>query len=259
MSARPRHEPCLVLQEAGIPCVVWFEDAIGHYGVPTVVFDLHLLVPDIDAAAEVLLKNGWTYDEEQSAEYHFLRQYPDFRRCRLNPPSTDEAPKLRPWPPLPPSKDPTGSATAVLLPAPDWNLPSEKLLLTRGFIPLLPDLTNGLIESLLDSEDSPGIEDHISVHIAYLYDHVPVLKERSFASSLAYENRQFHHDILSGLETGTRRFLAHERRVRKELRKGERQLQECSVARVPENEQFFFGYLPPTLQKPNDNSKQTWV
>ena len=61
----------MFLQEEGIPSVVWFEDAIGHYGVPTVVFDLYLLVSDIDAAAEVLLRRGWTYAKEQSVNYHF--------------------------------------------------------------------------------------------------------------------------------------------------------------------------------------------
>jgi hypothetical protein len=251
MSARPRYEPCLFLQQEGIPCVVWFEDAIGHYGVPTVVFDLYLLVSDIDAAAEVLLNRGWTYAKEQSVNYHFLRRYPDIRRCRLDPPGIDDTPKTRPWPPLPPSKDPPRPTTTVLLPASDWKLPSEKLLLslTRGFIPSLPDLTDGLIESLLDSPGYRGLEDHLSVHIAYLYGRVPTLKERSFASELKYENRQFHHDVISGFETGTQRFLDHERQVREELRNGKRQLQECSVARTPENEPFFFGYLPPGLRK----------
>ncbi len=249
MSACPRYEPCLFLQEEGIPSVVWFEDAIGHYGVPTVVFDLYLLVSDIDAAAEVLLRRGWTYAKEQSANYHFLRYHPDVRRCRLNPPGTDETPK-------PPSEDPPGPTTTVLLPASDWKLPSEKLLLsrTRGFIPSLPDLTDGLIEKVLDSPGYPDLEDHVSVHISYLYAHVTALKARSFASELKHENRQFHHDVLSGFQTGTRPFLAHERRIREELRNGERQLQECSVARVPENEPFFFGYLPPALRKSSDKA-----
>jgi hypothetical protein len=52
-----------------------------------------------------------------------------------------------------------------------------------------------------------------------------------------------------GSRQGHRYFLAHERRIREELRNGERRLQECSVARVPENEPFFFGYLPPELRK----------
>jgi hypothetical protein len=231
--------------------VVWFEDAIGHYGVPTADFDLYLLVSDIDAAAEVLVKRGWTLAKRQSADYHFLRRHPDFRRCCLNSPGTDDTPKPRPWPPLPPSNDPPGPTTTVLLPVSDWKFSSEKLLLSRtqDFIPSLPDLTDGLIESLLDSPGYRGLEDHLSVHLAYLYDHVPALKERSFASELKYENRQFHHDVISGLETGTRRFLTHERRVREELRNGSRQVQECSVARVPENRPYFFGYVPPGLRK----------
>lgn len=258
MSAVPRYEPCLLLQEEGIPSIVWFEDAVAHYGVPTVVFDLYLLVSDIDAAAEALLKRGWTYAKEQSVEFHFLHGHPDVRRCRLNPPGTDETPKPRAWPPLPPSNDPPGVTTTVLLPASDWKLPSEKLLLSRtqSFIPSLPDLIDSLIEKVLDSADHPDIEDRVSVHIAYLYRYAPALKERSFALELKHENRQFHHDVVSGFETGTKRFLAHERRIREELRNGERRLQECSVARVPENEPFFFGYLPPELRKQVEEGQQ---
>ncbi|KAH9973289.1 hypothetical protein BGW80DRAFT_1252232 [Lactifluus volemus] len=220
------------------------------HGVSTVVFDLYLLVSDIDAAAEVLLHRGWTYAKEKSADYHFLPRHPDFRRCRLNPPGTDDTPKptslLR-------RIDPPRSTAIVLLPASDWKLPSDKFLLSRtqGFIPSLPDSTDGLIESLLDAPGYRGLEDHLSVHLAYLYSHVPAVKERSFASELMHENRQYHHDVISGLETGTRRFLTNERQVREELRNGTRELQECSVARVPENDQFFFGYLPPALRKSN--------
>src|SRR4051812_8728567 len=55
-----RFQPCYSLLEAGIPCVVWCEDAVGYYGVPTVVFDLYVLVSDIDEAAKVLIQEGWS-------------------------------------------------------------------------------------------------------------------------------------------------------------------------------------------------------
>jgi hypothetical protein len=51
-----RYSSCLVLENIGIPYVIWFEDALAHYGVPTIVFDLYVLVLDIDTAAELLLK-----------------------------------------------------------------------------------------------------------------------------------------------------------------------------------------------------------
>jgi hypothetical protein len=57
---RLRDEPYTLLRNQGVPCSVWFEDAIARYDVPTVVFDLYLLVPDIDQAAHILCGSGWT-------------------------------------------------------------------------------------------------------------------------------------------------------------------------------------------------------
>ena len=210
-----RHEPASVLHKEGIPCVVWFEDAVAHYGVPTVVFDLYLLVPDIDAAAQVLVERGWSQAKAQSSKYHFLSQHPDIRRRRLEPPGGTE-PKIsepRPWPPLPPTKDPPRPTTTVLLSADDWKFPPERLAcsLTEGPFPQLCHLVDSLIESILDWDHHIPVEDHLSVHISYLYEYVAKLKERSFVEGLKFENRQFHHDILSGLRSGTIQFRAHER------------------------------------------------
>ena len=65
----PRFEPCYLLLEANIPCVVWCEDAVAHYGVPTVVFQLHLLVPNIDEAAKVLIQKGWNLGENSQTKF----------------------------------------------------------------------------------------------------------------------------------------------------------------------------------------------
>lgn len=55
------------MHDHGVPCVVWFEDAIAHYGVPTVVFDLYILVPDISTAADVLAGAGWEPVQQEKA------------------------------------------------------------------------------------------------------------------------------------------------------------------------------------------------
>ena len=55
----PRRQPCCILRNHGIRSVSWFEDAIATYGVPTVVFDVYILVPDLEQATSVLEKNGW--------------------------------------------------------------------------------------------------------------------------------------------------------------------------------------------------------
>lgn len=54
-----RYEACRTLNASEVPCAIWFEDAIAYYGVTTVLFDLYMLVHDIDAAARVLNKAGW--------------------------------------------------------------------------------------------------------------------------------------------------------------------------------------------------------
>lgn len=40
----PRFAACSVLYKAGIPVCIWLEDALAQLGVPTLVFDLFLLV-----------------------------------------------------------------------------------------------------------------------------------------------------------------------------------------------------------------------
>lgn len=239
MAAPQRQEPASLFHKKGIPCVVWLEDALAHYGVPTVVFDLYLLVPDIDAAAQVLAEHGWANAEAQSAEYHFLSRHADIPRRRLTPPGGVEptTSEPSPWPPLPPSKEPPRPTTTVLLLAKDWRYPPVKLesSLTKGPFPELNDLLDSLISSLLDWQDYPGVERHVSVQICYLYAHVAEVKQVAFADKLKFENRQFHHDVLSGLDVGTRKFSTHELRIREELRAGTRELKTCSLERTPEN------------------------
>lgn len=61
----PRYRPCQILTDQHIPYVIWFEDALYHHGVPVAVFDLYLLVQDIDIAAKCLAKAGWTIDMQR--------------------------------------------------------------------------------------------------------------------------------------------------------------------------------------------------
>ena len=58
----PRSNASQVLSDKQVPHVIWFEDALFQYGVPTVVFDLYILVEDIDLASEILAMAGWTFD-----------------------------------------------------------------------------------------------------------------------------------------------------------------------------------------------------
>lgn len=55
----PRLAPCRILLQDSIPTSLWFENAIDRYGVPTVVFDFHLLVPDIEQTSAILRQQRW--------------------------------------------------------------------------------------------------------------------------------------------------------------------------------------------------------
>ncbi|KAF2241870.1 hypothetical protein BU26DRAFT_585467 [Trematosphaeria pertusa] len=112
-----------------MPCVVWFEDAVAYYGAPTVVFDLYVLVSDIETAAQVLIQNGWTLVPQEKGKIGNANV--DYAQRRLTPPSQDshDAELSKPHPhtsiPPPPSTKPPGPTTTVL-PAADWNFNLEE-------------------------------------------------------------------------------------------------------------------------------------
>ena len=217
-----RHEPCVILRERGIPCVLWFEDALAKNGVPTVVFDLHLLVANVDEAALALHEAGWT--DSKPLINHFLTDSAGKRR--LNPPGFSTVAKgSRTWPPPPPSQEPPGPTTTVLLLAADWNITDQDLSqqLSEDFTPSLPLLLGALIDSLLDSPSNTALRARLVTYVSYLYDHCALLKAQSFAENLKPEHRQFHCDALSKTTLGTAPFIEEQRQVREEVRAGKRQ------------------------------------
>lgn len=235
----PRRQPCAALGQEGIPCVVWFEDAIGAYGVPTVVFDLYILVPDIVAASVALEKHVWTPTPlEQgkigSATLDIVR-HPQRRFApRMTPGSTkvEEEVEADGLPPPPQVNEPP---EVVLLPATQFKFDFEKHVVLNDYLPSLEDLVDALISSTLDSLDCIDLQDHLHTQICYLYGNVPELQDRSFAERLLFEHRQFHFDVCARMSYSTLSFIDHERKVRDELRHGRRELQECSASREDEN------------------------
>lgn len=213
------------MRDRHIPCLVWFEDAIAPYGVPTVVFDLYILAPDVDEAARALIDAGWTDAGPLNSPYHFLTG--SIPQCRLNPPgiTTAQKPESKRWPPPPPSKDPPGPTTTVLLPAADWNVAPDNLQPSSpdGFVPPLAVLLDALIDSLLDSPSDTLLRTRLATHISYLYGHCGSLKKQDFAENLKPEHRQFHHDALSKSGRGTAPFIEEQRQIREEIRAGKRE------------------------------------
>lgn len=246
INRKVRHSPCHILLDHNIPCVVWFEDALAHYGVPTVLFDLYVLVPDIEVATQVLRRDGWNLVSQEKGKIGIADV--DSPQRRLTPTSEDghkaELPTLHPCTPKhppPPDTSPPGPTTTVLLPAADWNFSlaglraNDTKTLVNTIFPPLAGLVDALIDSLLDCpSDDSMLSSHLRVQIAYLYGSSPLLKEKSFAEQLLNEHRQYHLDVVSGMDHATNPFISHQRNIREALRTGTQKLQECSAPRSNE-------------------------
>jgi hypothetical protein len=241
----PRYLPCALLAQRNIPYVIWFEDALRHYGVPTFTFQLYLLVPDnqMEKAVESLTDAGWVLlDITIRRIGNTERNVP---QRRLMPPTATmssletSASGLSKHPPLP-SRDPPNATETVLLQAGDWhftiseeNICKQSTNISLRF-PRLPCFLDALIDTLLEAPEVQKWWDHVKVHIGYLYAYNADLEKRSFAEFLRYDNRQYHLDRLAGMSSETISFIRHEREVQDEIRDSKRKTQECSTNRGDE-------------------------
>lgn len=128
--------PCRLLQHKGIACAVWFEDAIAHYGVPTILFDLYVLVSLPHVAAQILVAHGWTL---LSRPAKVRNADVENMLVTLAPPAaTDKGTREKA------NMDLSVPTTTVLLSAADWNfeLPkdSDKVPGISRLFPSLPTL-----------------------------------------------------------------------------------------------------------------------
>lgn len=226
---------CSILQRDQIPCVAWFEDALRYYGVPTELFELYLLVPDIDQALKSYLQSNWTLKATAAAKIG--NAFVDIPQYRLifslhSDASTSQDDGFCAYHPN--SSERFGVPEIVLLNATDWQytIPtnSNVTLELNTLIPPLPAFLDALIDSLLDSPlDNSMLWGHIACQIAYLYESNTDVMRPSFAESLRLEHRQYHFDTLSGMRTGTIPFVRHQRKIRNALRQGKFALCACSA------------------------------
>ena len=237
-SASPddRLQPCRALCHEGIPCAVWFEDAIAHYGVPTVSFDLYVLVTDIELAAHELIELGWVSTLRppkvgNATIQREMRSLTSSQTAGARTPHKETEDSN--WP---------GSTGIVLLPAADWNyvLP-DRIDISQdasAFFPPLSGLLDALIDSMLDAPPtSIMLHIHLVCQISYLYGHVAALGKRSFAEELKLEHRQYHLDVLTGMNSSSIKFKEHQREIRDAIKDGAYELRDCSVSK--DNEEFF--------------------
>jgi hypothetical protein len=223
------------------------------------MFQLYLIVPDIDQAAEVLRQSGWTLLTTKPAMIGNALVDKDGQR-RLVPLgiaeeilvadkereeglikarisfkadiySANQTNPLLPPPPPPPCGPPSATET-VLLRAPDWNFVFHDVEPLKSEYPLpmpeLPAFLDALIGSLLYCLNL-HLQHHLQTQIAYLYEYNPEIKTKAFAQQLKYEHQQFHLDALSGMQAWTCPFVDHQRMVRDEILRGTRVVQDCSV------------------------------
>ncbi len=151
----------LSLGYCSISCIVWGEDALSYYSVPTVVFSLSILVDDVEEAAKCLSDSGLARLGLSLQDKLNPRLDDDGHLPRFEGPLPSE-----PWPLKPASAASTFQSTPIskncrgrriqLHPASSWkfSLPSASTppaLVTEisPFPPLVP-FVDSLIDGYLD-------------------------------------------------------------------------------------------------------------
>lgn len=228
MPCLARIEPCEVLRRDGLASVLWLEDAIANYNVPTVVFQLHLLVSNPNDAAKSLRLAGWTDVETNAQIGLFGINFHHIQCIYLDPPTMEEEHETTPGLPPPVRKGPPPATRTVLLSAQDCNAPIEPLLSGNppqcDTIPPLWFLVDGLISGVLDAPAESRLEKRLALQLVYLYSHCNEMRSPKLIEQLRLENRQFHIDALTGPSVGKAPLIAWNRRIRRQLQDGTRQL-----------------------------------
>ncbi|KAI0123241.1 hypothetical protein BJ170DRAFT_104003 [Xylariales sp. AK1849] len=210
-----RYEACQVLRRNNIPCLVWLEDALGHYGMNTVVFRLHTIVSSIDTADEVLRLQGWKlYKPRPDDLLSFLSDLPVSSYRRLLPPDWVDDPVVT-WPPLPPSQEVERQPELVLLSADFWHVSPNG---HESLFPPLEILVDSLITATLDSPNGTFLQNHLSVYICALFSQVKGVKHPDFAAKLSPANRHFHYDGVNGMTVTTIPGINRQREFQEKLR-----------------------------------------
>lgn len=244
-----RYSACRVLKESGISCYLWAEDALVYYGVPTGVFDIHIVVDHVKEAADALIQRGW-----HPPPSDFKARYIDIEEgtCYLVDPQFKGVGLF--------------DSVVALTAASDWDIKLPDIGMQRSwqpqrtarwpFIPPLPQLLDSLIKTWLDTSDAHLFFcRHINNFLGYLYDYVPILKLREFADYLKVEHQQFHFDVIAGVSYTGEPFKIHSKKVRDSILRGDYELCECSV--LKDDDRFFtagvearlLAMLPPAKHK----------
>nr|POF14025.1 hypothetical protein CFP56_03049 [Quercus suber] len=193
-----RYQACHLFLDTGVEFCIWAEDALSAHGIPTVVFDVYLLVEDVQSATKILTHNGFTR-KCRDPDYDPVVEFFD----RYVPPGT------------------ANKNAVVLLSAADWSFDFQKTSI--AWLPPFPDLLDSLLCRWTD-HCSRSLRMHLAVLIGYCYIYKNRVKTLGYVVNLRKENQQLHLDLVDGPATGnltTQKCQEHYRAVREQIRKGE--------------------------------------
>jgi hypothetical protein len=168
----PRYQACVTLHQNDIAYVVWFEDALWYYQVPTAAFYLYLLVSDLDRATDVLVSSGWTLDMLSRSKIAHIDVSTAQHRLSLPQPQAQMPIEIHITPPSSIPQAPVYDQIVLLL-ATDWyfDLASNgtATIVSSVHLPRLPILLDCLIKALLEEHsDKAPIQGYIACQVAYL-------------------------------------------------------------------------------------------
>ena len=173
------HEGAKALKACDIPCILWGEDLLIHFGVPTVIFDRFLLVANPQVASLKLESLGF-HRLPPNPRYRYLEELTQ-DSIRLSNPSDQRGDENVDHPAL------------VLLPSAAWHFPFNEL---SDFVPPLHTVIESYIDTWLDAK-TLDFRSRLKTHIAYLKDYVQDVKAPGFPSLLKYEyQRDFWRSYL---------------------------------------------------------------
>jgi len=184
----PRFEPIDILRRNNIKSCLWAEDALGFYHVPTVVFELYLLVPDQDLqTASIILSLSSGYHKVPLPREEV--ELTPFREVFLKYSSQRF---IGPW------SDVTG---LQLLPAQEYAhfTISEETTIAFGsrVYPKLSSFIEALVDQYLERTTNRGEVDHsahVGMHLSYLGGHA--VERYSALEDLSPKARRLWKDIL---------------------------------------------------------------
>ncbi|KAI9885256.1 MAG: hypothetical protein M1823_002961 [Watsoniomyces obsoletus] len=202
--ATKRYLPCRVLRDEGFACLAWFEHPVRYYGVPTELFNLYLLVEDVDEASRALTDKGWTHIKPPA--YSFLDSVEaDWRWLSAPRREGEQQPLL----------SVQSMSVVVLGSVKDWNinLPDVWCVQYRRplaserwpYIPTFPDLMNALFEKWLC-----GPEDQCDLQ----------RRDEAFTDYLQMEFRHLHQQILAGVHYLSPQYWKFQRDACQKIREG---------------------------------------